>query len=262
MKQRVFRLENGTLVRLNDVAVSTESKFEHFFLMGKPERKKVAEWYEMVKNNTTLKGWMYKYFLDSVKEALDYTDYDYYIATLEPSVVNRKLVYKEGLSALYGISQEQWKCLAAGYYADEEWQSTLATWEEGILFKAYRVAMGYCTIEFMCEIPEAEMPELPKEWAPYVTKRPYAIHELEKTGEREVAGFKDGINNTRELYMYSDKVSYAVYGGCYDEPAAPVDVFWSGNALGWADNGCMKIEKHLYFSKTRGVVAIRRKNSK
>ena len=56
-------------------------KFENFFLMGLPEREKVEEWLELTCAETEAQ----EQFLGRVADALEVIDYDYYIATLEPS---------------------------------------------------------------------------------------------------------------------------------------------------------------------------------
>lgn len=186
---------NGEGKCLGEDRGSTPEWMRHFFLMGKAERAKVEEWYENV--NPTTKA--QRFFLERVKDALDAIDYDYKIATLEPSFdEDGDLCYVAGNKVAEGMDLLSWKKKAKGFYLDSNWHSELATLMEGELFVAYRIAMGYWSIGYVCDNSSSA--------GNYGVARM-----LEYSGAREVGGFRDGTGNTRKVYC--TKKGFAITGG-------------------------------------------------
>ena len=180
--------------------VKSEAKFfDTFFLMGLPEREKVAEWMELVSPETEAQ----ESFLARVEEAIEAIDYDYYIATMEPSLQNGAITYEKENTVAVGLSGRQWMSKASSYFVSNYWKSSLGTLEEGDLFKAYRVAMGYWSLGCICDNSASE-----GNYWENVRK-----HSMSPAGVVEAGGFCDGIGNTFEIYR--DKGGIALVGGCY-----------------------------------------------
>lgn len=224
--RQVIILDNGTKIEIDgndakfigidgsvlyDSTVASYSKptltVPYFFLMGAPERKKVAEWFNEVNYKVGKEKQKQREFLDRVGCALCLVKHDYYIATLEPSFDDKrvKILYKEGEPVATGIAFAEWKNKAMNFYSDGEWHSELALLEEGDLFKAYRIAMGYWTIEYVCD----DSSSAGNYWS-----APDATLDFEVSGAREVGGFRDGIGNTREIYQ--SQFGFTIVGGAYN----------------------------------------------
>ncbi len=172
-----------------------------FFKMGKPEREKIDVWLDYVSPTTVNQS---KFFARVIR-ALKQIGYDYYIATMEPSFdENGNIFYQKSCEVARGISRLEWVKRASMFYSDGRWHSELALLEEGDLFKAYRIACGYWTKEYVCD----DSTEKSNYWDAETS-----THYFEPSGEREIGGFCDGVGNTVELYRYND--GFADVGGCY-----------------------------------------------
>lgn len=221
MKQ-IITLDNGTQIEIegNEVKhiaangsilyatgkVKDVSELPYFFLIGEVERKKVAEWFNEVNFKVDDDRISQRDFLERVKRALYIIDYDYYIATLEPSFDKfENIFYEEGNPVARGIVLTRWKEKASEFCFKNGWHSELAKLEEGDLFKAYRIAMGYWTIEYVCDDSSSKG----NYW-----NSPNSARKLESSGSREVGGFKDGIGNTFEIYQAES--GFALVGGNYN----------------------------------------------
>lgn len=197
----------------------------YFFLMGKLEREKVSKWFNEVNPKVDEEKENQREFLDRVKKALKVIDYDYCISTLEPSFdENGNVFYEEGKPVGRDIKLKEWKERAKKFYDDKKWCSELAQLEEGDLFKAYRIAMGLWTLEYVCDDSSS---------AGNYWNTPNSSHDFEVSGARKVGGFKDGIGNTYEIYQTES--GFALVGGHYinvgiDYPVA--GVYYCGNLSG------------------------------
>jgi len=179
--------------------------FSHFFLMGENERWKVENWLSNALMEVPENNLIQRIFLERVRIAINVIDYDYYIATLEPSFdKDGNIFYEEGNTVAGGIKAREWARKARNYYSGEEWHSELAKLEEGDLFKAYRIAMGYWTLEYVCNDSSAEG----NFWDSVTSSQA-----LEVSGAREVGGFKDGVGNTYDIYQ--TEFGFALVGGYY-----------------------------------------------
>ena len=173
--------------------------FDTFFLMGLPEREKVSEWLELACAETKAQ----EKFLDRVEEAIEAIDYEYYIATMEPSLQNGEITYEKEKTVAVGLSGRQWMSKASSYFVSNYWKSGLATLEEGDLFKAYRVAMGFWKLADVCDDSSSQ--------GNYWEKA--HKHGMSPAGVVESGGFCDGVGNSFEVYR--DKGGIALVGGCY-----------------------------------------------
>lgn len=247
--KRVTPLPNGSSIEIDDleirfigpdgsllysVAIVDENKnlpnLPYFFLMGEPERKKVAEWFNKVNPRVDNKKERQCKFLERVQKALDVINYDYYIATLEPSFdENGNIFYEEGKPVGREIRLYEWKEKATVFYSKDEWYSELAQLEEGDLFKAYRIAMGLWSLEYVCDASSS---------AGNYWNAPNPSYDFEVSGARTVGGFKDGIGNTYEIYQ--TEFGFALVGGCYYDygdffPVA--DVIYGVDPISIGDDG-------------------------
>ena len=201
-------------VKVSHVKAQNVWGFPYFFLMGEVERKKVAEWFDQVSLKVNKEKSRQYEFLNRVEDALKVIDYDYYIATIESSFdEDGNIFYEEGNPVARGISLFEWEKKSTAFFSVGGWHSELAMLEEGDLFKAYRIAMGYWTIEYVCD----DSSLFGNYW-----NAPKSAHGIEVSGAREVGGFKDGIGNTYEVYQ--TKSGLVLVGGyyCNDGDILPV----------------------------------------
>ena len=197
---RMKKCMNKVVDRRGGYEVEEAKFFDTFFLMGLPEREKVLEWIELADPQTPAQ----EAFIYRVDAALGAIDYDYYIATMEPSLKNGVISYEKGAKVATGLSGRQWVNKAAEYFVSSSWKSSLATLEEGDLFKAYRVAIGYWSLEYICD----DSSEDGNYW-----NRTRKNNDMLPTGEMEVGGFCDGVGNSFEIYRH--KGGIALVGGFY-----------------------------------------------
>ena len=219
--RKVISLENGTRIDIDGcnvrhVAVDgtilystsgveffadVPEEIAYFFFMGEYEREKVIKWVKEITPKTSRQ----QSFITRVKDALRMIDYDYKIATLEPSLdSNERIFYSEGFPVAMGFTNQEWEEKAKEFYVDSDWHSELAEIHEGDLFKAFRVACGYLSIEALCD----DSLLLEKYSSP--ANQP---HNLELSGARTIGGFKDGIGNA--YHIYKTDIGYAQVGGRY-----------------------------------------------
>ena len=174
-----------------------------FFVIGNDEREKVQKWVDEIGEDLTF---LQKSFVERVKTALDNIHYDYLISTLEPSLDAKGNIYfKEGEPVATDLTACDWKKKAKNFYEKNGWHSELANLYEGDLFIAYRVAMDYWTMEYVCNDSSMDG---------NYEDSPIGTNELDVSGAKEVGGFKDGIGNTYKIYQGGD-CSYAISGGYY-----------------------------------------------
>jgi len=159
-----------------------------FFKMGEIQRLMVKQWYLDV----VPQSYRQKEFLRIVDEAIERIDYDFRIATLEPSMdLYSQLYFKEDSKVEASLFLYEWAIKAEEFYP--ELNSRLATLHELFFWYAYRIAKGYWTLEYVCDSP-----------------RPG--HEtINASGIEELGGFCDGIGNTYKVVK--NRGTYFVCGG-------------------------------------------------
>ena len=154
---------------------------DHFFKMGIAERSIVKGWLSAIEAENQEQ----REFIDIVKEASNTIDYDYSIATLEPSQnKGGKLYYKEGKEVEQALSCEQWETKAKEFAP--QYESRLATLFELYLWYAYRCAQKYWTIQYICN-------------ESFVSGN---NSQLARSGKLEIGGFSDGCTNTNKIVKY------------------------------------------------------------
>lgn len=174
----------------------------HFSLMGKKERMAVKEWVNRVSSETKNQ----EEFIDIVKEAIEFIDYNYYISTMEPSFSKTgDIIFKKGAVNIHNITLVEWKEKAEDILScEKEWNSTLATLHELYFWYAWRISEGYWTLEYVCDDSSS--------YGNYADSATTS-HKLEGGGERVVGGFYDGTGNTVKIVKHND--AFALVGGCY-----------------------------------------------
>lgn len=160
----------------------------HFFLIGENERKIVMNWRIMIKRDFKRyyrsKDKRIKFFLQILDAAIKEVDYDFCIATLEPSLdKDGKIYYKQMSPIATTGSPNSWAKKVTDFYKDESWYSDIAHIKEVFIFYAYRFATNKINFEEYCEstLFNEDNPE------------------SEASGIALFGGFEDGINNTVKL---------------------------------------------------------------
>ena len=129
------RKEAGQMDRKKDLSC--------FRYMGANERRVITEWLWQVQPKNSEQ----EVFLKRVLQALEQVNYDYRIATIEPSLNEfDDVFYKEGSKIQTNMNFYDWQNAAERFYSDNEWHSELANLYEGDLLKAYNMATGYWSL--------------------------------------------------------------------------------------------------------------------
>lgn len=176
----------------------------YFFKMGSVERRLAKEWREKIQRKCEI----CKEFLCRVDTALKNVNYDYYIATIEPSMKARKLYYEPGNEVATGLSAEQWQTKAKNYTPNLG--SRLASIDELILWYAYRIAKGYWSMQYVCHDSSAHGNYTNSLVNNGVSYKTHNFQDL--TGVRKVGGFKDGVGNTYKI-VKNTTGSFWLFGG-------------------------------------------------
>lgn len=190
--------QNGYLVKLNeDGEVISREKleekdpgFEHFFAMDEEKQMLVRSWYY----GTYMSGFSEekRVFLEKVKKALEKVKGLYYIASIEPSIDRTgKLYYKPGDPVATNLRLFDWKEKAENFSRARN--SRIASEDELYLWYAYRVAVGYWDLDYLCE-------------------QGLQFRSLEKSAKQEIGGFADGIFNTARIVLDEEQFWYKVFG--------------------------------------------------
>lgn len=190
----------GNILFETQLTPEKPSWMKYFFLMGKEERQAVKLWFAYVLPTTKRQS----DFLKIVRKALNVVNYDYQIATIEPSLTdNERIFYKEGervANRFPLLSKWKWK---AKEFAPA-WGSDLATLYELFLWYAYRIATDLWSIEYVCDDSSS---------IGNFVESPDSSLEFEVTGKRKIGGFADGVSNTSKLVAHEG--FFAECGSCY-----------------------------------------------
>lgn len=171
----------------------------YFFKMGEEERAAVAEWLSKTEAETENQT----KFLQIIKAAKRYINYDYRISTIEPSIDEEgKLFFEKGQEIAIKNSIFEWQELGKSFAPER--QSRLADMYELNLWYAYRIAKGYWTIQYVCDDSSAEG---------NYSNSPDATHNFELSGAREIGGFCDGTGNIRKVV--SSYCGFVICGGFF-----------------------------------------------
>ena len=181
--------------------VPEKKKPDNFFKITTSKREKVKDWFEKQKSETGSTERENK-FLRILSDALEVVNYDYEIATMEPTVVNGKIAYIKGEKVAVGYSGKDWIKMAEEYLPERG--SRLATLYELFIWYAWRIVKGYWTLHYVAEDSSS---------ADNYCNSPTATHKLELAGERKCGGFRDGQGNSYKLVTHKDV--FAAVGGAY-----------------------------------------------
>lgn len=185
----------------------TKAEEEFFVKITSKEREEVANWVE----NKEATGIYGQYFLHVIKRALKQVDYDYWIASLEPTVVNGRIRFIEGRKVATNYMPEEWEELCKQYAPERS--SRMANLYELFIWYAWRIVKGYWTFEYVTNDASSagnykDSPNL------YAINDPrHYHHDMDKAGAKECGGYKDGQGNTCKIVTHKGK--YKAVGGCY-----------------------------------------------
>ena len=176
---------------------------KYFDFIGEEEKKLVKKWY-LGQEGVTKEQ---EKFLNIVEKALAIR-YDFLIANMEPSLSNKgEIYYKEGEKVGRNISCSNWEKKAKNFAP--QYQSHLANLRELFLYYAYRIAMGYWTLEYVCDNSSTDG----NYWM-----SPCSSHGIDLSAAKKVGGARDGIGNTYKIVKNNS--GFALCGGsCVNEEA-------------------------------------------
>lgn len=174
------------MVRHEEIMLETR---KYFTKISAEERKRVSEWVENTKVSTLKE----KGFLNIVREALQKINYDFWIATIEPSACAGEIYYSEGKDVAVGFSCYEWVKMAREYARGRG--SRLANALELFLWYALRIAEGKWSLNYVA---------IDSSSAGNFSDAPNSTGSLEKTGERCCGGYCDGQGNTYKIVAYDD----------------------------------------------------------
>ena len=205
------KLQDNATCSQKEVVVESVDKTKFFTQITAEDREKVKNWLAEQKGKTEGE----KLFLKNVEEALKRVGTDYWIATLEPSVVARRIYYAEGEEVGVGYSGEDWNKMAKEYAPER--LSRLSNEYELYIWYALRIVNGLWTLDYVANDSSS---------AGNYRNAHEATHSMEKTGARKCGGFCDGQGNSYKIVTREG--GYALVGGGYygngnDFPVADVD---------------------------------------
>lgn len=194
----------GTIIKLDKQGELIEQiipECDYFFRMDMMARQIIVPWLIYVKPKTKAQEEFVEIIRDMLSDSTK--NYDYKIARIEPSVRGiSDITYEEDSDVYTAPLAAYWEEKARNFVPGH---SRLATLEELYLFYAYRIAMGYWTIEYVCDDSSSDG---------NYDDSPVSSKKKDKSGAKEVGGFNDGIGNTIKLVM-KDEVPTLV-GGSYE----------------------------------------------
>lgn len=182
--------------------VTKKKNSDVFFRITASKREKVRKWlaeHKLKEKRTP--GEIY--FLDVLSDALEEINYNYEIATMEPTVVDGKIAYIKGKDVAVNYSIKDWIKMAEEYLPERG--SRLATLYELFIWYAWRIVKGYWTLGYVANDSSS---------AGNFCNSPKATHKLELTGTIKCGGFRDGQGNSCKLVTY--KNIFATVGGNFD----------------------------------------------
>lgn len=173
-------------------------KYTNFYFMGQEEFAIVKAWLKGRKGESAKQ----KAFLILVRKAKRVVKKPYCISEIEPSMNDEgKLYYEEGKEVVHELSCIDWRIKACEFAP--EYGSDLATKYQLVLWYAYRIAMGFWTIGYVCDDSSS---------AGNYWDSPNAAHAFEASGARVVGGSKDGTGNTWKIVV-DEKGTFWKFGG-------------------------------------------------
>lgn len=187
-------------MRFENVLETVEDKAKFFTKITAEDREKVKKWRAKQRGKTKRE----KNFLARVKKAVKAVNYDYWIANLEPSVINGKIYYAKGNDVGVGFSCDRWKKMSEEYSLENG--SRLSNLYELFIWYALRIVNGFWTLSYVANDSSV---------AANYGNLPRATYSMEKTGTRKCGGFCDGQGNSYKIVTHKD--GYRLIGGNYND---------------------------------------------
>lgn len=200
--------EQNELTITTAIPTATTKAEETFFVkITATEREEVAKWLE----GKETAGNYGQYFLRVIKRALQQVDYDYWIASIEPTVVKGKLRFIEGRKVATQYMPEEWEQLCKEYAPERK--SRMANLYELFIWYAWRIVKGYWSFEYVTNDSSSagNYQDSPNLYA--INDPKHYHHYIDKAGAKECGGYKDGQGNTCKIVTHKGK--YKAVGGCY-----------------------------------------------
>lgn len=183
----------------------SEDFLKYFIKIGKMERKKVVSWRAIHSAKTERQRDFFKH----LDKALKAVQYDYRIPLIEPSLKDGKLYYAEKNYVATNLATANSVQMARNFAP--MYNSRLANLNELCLWYAYRVAMGYCSLEYLCD-------NVQNNQSSHKHKS-----KMRLSGFKKIAGAKDGIENTSKLVQCEN--GFAIVGKSFLSRETSVNVF-------------------------------------
>ncbi|MBR5227340.1 MAG: hypothetical protein IKV94_01715 [Clostridia bacterium] len=176
----------------------TKDQVAYFTEITKHDRCRVMEWLKGQNGETARE----KRFLEFVSQAVTEINYDYMIATIEPSVVNGRIFYSAGKDVGIGFSDNEWETMAANFCPNMG--SRLAEMKELCIWYALRIVDGGWTLDYIT---------MDSSIAGNYRNSPNSTKDLEKTGVVKAGNYNDGQGNTYKIVK--TKYGFAHVGGAF-----------------------------------------------
>lgn len=200
-KYVTVKSENGDLtIRLVPTTNEVNDITKHFVKITMEDIEKVRQWLKIAVSKTRSE----QLFLADVSKACQTIEYEYWIATIEPSVNYEKgyIYYNEGEEVAIGIGKEDWSRMAKEFAPAR--LSRLANLYELFLWYALRIIDGHWTLDYIANNSHT---------AGNYWRNADSAKGLECSGAREVGGYKDGQGNSRKIVDLPDDFGWVIVGG-------------------------------------------------
>ena len=173
---------------------------KYFVKISARDRERVKLWLKGQKGNTRRE----RKFLKLVKKAIKKIDYEYWIASIEPSYEKGRILYEPDYVVATNISCEEWK-LVAEEYAPER-GSRLATIYELLLWYALRIEKGFWTLNYVAYDSSYDG----NYWYSHSSSQ-----WMDRVAAKKCGGYYDGQGNTYKIVMH--KKDFVQVGGCFSD---------------------------------------------
>ena len=172
-----------------------------FYKIGEAERKLIGKYLSSAQVEAA-RNIEQSNFLTNVLWALECTEHDFWISTIECSIKDDKLVLeREADCTTFALSVNEWNVKAKEFAP--EFNSRIAFEQELILFYAYRLARGWWTLSYICTDSSGD--------GNYENAPRYS-GKGDLSCAKKVGGFNDGVGNTRKIVMHTHASAH-VFGG-------------------------------------------------
>lgn len=172
--------------------------FKKFYYIDEKMRVFVREWYKIQKAESLAQ----RNFLDIVGEAIEQVNYNYAIATIEPSLdESGSISYQANREVFTEYNCYQWDAYTRLFALD--YGSRLGTVNELFIWYALRIAAEAWTIDEVCDKPISNMR--------------VEAEEINKAGTIKYGEFFDGVTNTAKIVFDSQGNFILCGGSAFDE---------------------------------------------